>query len=132
MPPRAESIRHQHPSRKRASRRRADTKALAISDAVLREEMTRTVLDSQLEFLGTMMAWSPARLLVHQQAAFWKGVAGEPLTSVPTERSRPAKRKAAARPSKSRSNGAGKGGHKRAAKVVGRSAQKSKRSSARS
>jgi len=131
MPPRAESIHHQHSSRKPTSRRRTGTKALAVSDAVLRGEVSRSMLDSQLEFLGTMMAWSPARLLVQQQAAFWKGFVGEPSTSPASQRSRPAKRKAASAPAKSR-DGAGKGARASSANGAGRRAHKSKQRSARS
>ncbi len=114
MPLRVQSARHQHSSRKPASRpRRTGTKALAVSDSVLRGELPRSMLDSQLELLGTMLAWSPARLLVHQQAAFWKGVAEEAFPSaVATERARPAKHKARRASAKSRTNGAGKGGRK--------------------
>jgi len=130
MPPRAKPVRRQPSSRKPAARRRADTKALAVSDPVLRQEVARSMLDSQLKFLGAILAWSPTRLLVHQQAAFWKGFAEEPEPTR-ADRSHPAKRKATRTAVKTRSNGAGKVSRKRPAKATPRSAQKNKRSSAR-
>lgn len=134
MPSRAESIRRQHPTRKPASRpRRTGTKALAVSESVLHGEMSRSMLDNQIELLGAMLAWSPARLLVHQQAAFWRGVAGESSSSAAAaERPRLAKRKSVRASAKARNNGAGKGGRKAAADGDGRSARKPKRLRTRS
>lgn len=134
MPSRAESTRRQHPTRKPASRpRRTGTKALAVSESVLHGEISRSMLDNQIELLGAMLAWSPARLLVHQQAAFWRGVAGESSSSAaPAERPRLAKRKSVRASAKARNNGAGKGGRKAAADGDGRSARKPKRLRTRS
>jgi len=134
MPPRAESIARQHSSRKPASRRRrrSGTKALAASDVVLRGEVPHSILDSQLELLGTIMAWSPPRILVQQQAAFWKGFAGEPLTFPASERSPSPKRRTARASAKSRSSSAGERGRKGAANGAAHGVHKSKQRSGRS
>ena len=76
----------------KSQRRRTKTRALAVSDAVLREAvggarlpnplqvfepLRKTIVDRQIAFLGMVMAWSPARIIVNQQAAFWEGVAND-------------------------------------------------------
>jgi hypothetical protein len=53
--------------------------SLLGSQLALLEPLQRSVLDSQLAILGAMAAWSPARLLINQQAAFWEGLV-EPST----------------------------------------------------
>lgn len=78
-------------------RRRTKTRALAVSDAVLREAvgstqfpnplqvfepLRRSVVDRQIAIFGMVMAWSPARIIANQQAAFWEGFVGAaPTTS---------------------------------------------------
>jgi hypothetical protein len=73
MPPRKTPARRTTKSAKTPARRASKSKALAISDPVKREALRRSVLDSQFAVLEAIMAWSPARLLVNQQAAFWEG-----------------------------------------------------------
>ena len=73
MPPRKRPARRRAKSAKPPARRSSKSKALAISDPVKREALQRSVLDSQFAVLEAIMAWSPARLLVSQQAAFWEG-----------------------------------------------------------
>jgi hypothetical protein len=93
MPPRTKPARRSTKSTKPPARRSAKTKALAISDPVKREALRRSVLDSQFAVLEAIMAWSPARLLVNQQAAFWEGfsaTSAEPRARV-GKRKRPAK-----------------------------------------
>ncbi len=93
MPPRKKPARRTTKSTKPPARRSSKTKALAISDPVKREALRRSVLDSQFAVLEAIMAWSPARLLVNQQAAFWEGFSAP--SSAPragaSKRKRPAK-----------------------------------------
>ena len=92
MPPRKKPVRRKTAAAKSPQRRRASTKALAIGDAVRRETLGRSVLDRQLAVLEAMMAWSPARMLLNQQAAFWGGFVA-PIDTQPV-RKRPKKRAA--------------------------------------
>jgi hypothetical protein len=90
MPPRKkQSARRTVKAAKPRTRSRAKTRALAITaDAVMREPLAssllgsqlalfeplrRSVVESQLALLGALAAWSPARLLINQHAAFWEG-----------------------------------------------------------
>ncbi len=119
MPPQKRSAAHRStkprsakatfPARKsaRSQRRRTKTQALALSDAVLRETvgsthfpnpmqafepLRKTIVDRQIAFFGMVMAWSPARIIVNQQAAFWEAVANDAGND--RERSRKPARKA--------------------------------------
>ena len=94
MPPRKKPVRRTSVAAKSPRRRRPSTKALAISDAVRREALGRSVLDRQLAVLETLMAWSPARMLVNQQAAFWEGFIAPTATQRAPARKRAQKRKA--------------------------------------
>jgi hypothetical protein len=61
-------------TRKRA---RATTKALAVPDAKKHEAVGISSFgDTQMALLQAMMAMSPVRMLLRQQAAFWRGLAG--------------------------------------------------------
>ncbi len=77
---------------KRAPRRRAKTQALAVAETVRREPLRhvaiinplaaleplgRRVMERQIALLGMAMAWSPAHVIVSQQAAFWEGFVGD-------------------------------------------------------
>jgi hypothetical protein len=94
MPPRKKPVRRKSVAAKSPRRRRPSTKALAIGDAVRREPLGRSVLDRQLAVLEAMMAWSPARMLVNQQAAFWEGFIAPTETRRAPARKRVQKRKA--------------------------------------
>ena len=62
------------------------TKALNISEPVRRQPVARTgndaagleqsLLDRQLDYVGALLAWTPTRVLLAQNAAFWAGVSG--------------------------------------------------------
>lgn len=71
-----------------APRRPSKVKALAISDAVRREPhssrqlvsplailepLRRRLVEQQIELLGAALTWSPAHIIISQQAAFWDG-----------------------------------------------------------
>jgi hypothetical protein len=73
MPPRKKSVRKSTPKKAPARARPARTKALAIGDSVRRETIGASMLDRQLAIIEAMMAWTPARMLINQQAAFWGG-----------------------------------------------------------
>jgi hypothetical protein len=61
-------------ARKRVS---AKTKALAVPDAIVREELpARPVIGNHQDLLHAMLSWSPMNVLVTQQAAFWEGFMG--------------------------------------------------------
>jgi hypothetical protein len=92
MPPRKKPVRRKSVSAKAPTRRRTRTKALAISDPVRHETVARSVLDRQLAVIEAMMAWSPARMLLNQQAAFWEGFAAP--SDAPPARKRAPKRPA--------------------------------------
>jgi hypothetical protein len=93
MPPRKTPVRRPTKSAKPAARRSSKSKALAISDPVKREVLSRSMFDTQLALLGAMAAWSPVQMLVGQQAAFWGGFTG-PSSSPPAgKRKRNAKSK---------------------------------------
>jgi hypothetical protein len=77
--------------------RRAKTQPLAITDAVMRQELSalsRSFLDNQVAFFGALARWSPAQFLASQQAAFWEGYTASAFT--------PAQRATPRRPTKSR------------------------------
>jgi hypothetical protein len=105
MPPRSKQTarRTSKPATKSVPKkvRRTNTKALAVSDAVLREPLQpaklinpltlleplrRAVIDRQIEFFAVAMAWSPAHIIVKQQAAFW-----DAFTDGKVERGQPGK-----------------------------------------
>jgi hypothetical protein len=93
MPPRKKTVRRKSTSRKTPARGRpARTKALAIGDSVRREMIGASVLDRQLAVIEALMAWSPARMLINQQAAFWGGFV-TPTDAQPARKRAP-KRKA--------------------------------------
>jgi hypothetical protein len=101
MPPRKKTIRRKPAAAKSPRRRRSSTKALAIGDAVRRETLGRSMLDRQLSVLDrqlavfeAMMAWSPARMLLNQQAAFWEGFSAPEVTRRAPPRKRVQKRAA--------------------------------------
>ena len=94
MPPRKKPVRRKTAAAKSPQRRRASTKALAIGDAVRRETLGHSVLDRQLAVLEAMMAWSPARMLLNQQAAFWEGFSAPEVTRRAPPRKRVQKRAA--------------------------------------
>lgn len=95
MPPRKKPVRRKSVTAKSPQRRRRpSTKALAISDPVRRESIGRSVFDRQLAVLETLMAWSPARMLVNQQAAFWEGFIAPTATRRAPARKRVQKRAA--------------------------------------
>jgi hypothetical protein len=91
MPPRKMPVRRKAKVAKPPARRSPKTKALAISDPVKREAPGPSMFDSQLALFGALAAWSPARILASQQAAFWEGFTS--LSSAPpaSKRKRPAK-----------------------------------------
>lgn len=91
MPPRKKPARRKPTTAAKPARRRTKTQALAIADPVRREALRRTVLDSQFAVLEALMAWSPARVLVNQQAAFWEGFAAPSATARGSVRKRPRK-----------------------------------------
>ena len=93
MPPRKKPLRRKSVATK-STRRRPSTKALAISDAVRRESIGRSAFDRQLAVLETLMAWSPARMLLNQQAAFWEGFIAPTATQRTPARKRVKKRAA--------------------------------------
>ena len=94
MPLRKKTVRRKSAPAKAPARRRTRTKALAIGDAVRRETIGRSVLDRQLAVLETLMAWSPARMLINQQAAFWEGFIAPTATRRAPARKRVQKRAA--------------------------------------
>jgi hypothetical protein len=53
----------------------AKTKALAVPDAIVREELPARV-GNHHDLLHAMLSWSPMNVLVTQQAAFWEGFMG--------------------------------------------------------
>lgn len=94
MPPKRKSPSKKLPARqppedsRALSGRRAKTKALAIGDAVRRqalrgaglanplailEPLRQSMVERQIALVGAAMTWSPAHILVSQQAAFWDG-----------------------------------------------------------
>jgi len=91
MPPRNTPARRTTKSAKAPARRSSKSRALAISDPVKREALRRSVLDSQFAVLEAIMAWSPARLLVNQQAAFWEGFSAPSAAPRASKRKRRAK-----------------------------------------
>ncbi|MCZ7593623.1 MAG: hypothetical protein M5U16_00940 [Hyphomicrobium sp.] len=106
MPPRKKKSARPPTAAKPSTRQRTKIKALAVNDAVKREAprrsmldnqlslfepLRRSVLDNQMALLGAMMTWSPARLLVNQQAAFWEGFAAPSAAQGPSVRKRTAK-----------------------------------------
>ncbi|MDH4981609.1 hypothetical protein [Hyphomicrobium sp. D-2] len=62
------------------------TKALGIREPVRRErvapsrntaaDLEYSLLDRQLDYVGALLAWTPTRVLLAQNAAFWAGVSG--------------------------------------------------------
>ena len=85
MPPRKKPARRPTKSAKPAARRSSKSKALAISDPVKHEVLSRSMFDTQLALLGAMATWSPVQMLVGQQAAFWEGFTG-PSNSPPASK----------------------------------------------
>jgi hypothetical protein len=73
MAPRNKTVRRKSTAAKRPQPRRAKIKALAIGDTVRREAIKPSAVDRQLAVIEALMAWSPARMLINQQAAFWEG-----------------------------------------------------------
>ena len=94
MPPRKKPVRRKSVTAKPSAHRRASTKALAISDAVRRESIGRSAFDRQLAVLETLMAWTPARMLLNQQVAFWEGFSAPTATRRAPARKRVKKRAA--------------------------------------
>jgi hypothetical protein len=94
MPPRKKPARRKSVAAKPSARRRTRTKALAISDPVRRETIGRSVLDRQLAAFEAFMAWSPARMLLNQQVAFWEGFSTPTATRRAPARKRVKKRAA--------------------------------------
>lgn len=80
------------PAAKKPARRRAKTRALAISDAVVREAPRPAMFANPFAVLEAMLAWSPARMLATQQAAFWEGFAGGSGAPPPAQRKRASRR----------------------------------------
>lgn len=93
-----------------APRRRSKTKALAISDAIRREPLAgqrllnplsmleplrQRIVEQQIEFLGAALVWSPAHVIIGQQAAFWDGFVGGTRNVPP--RGKPQRKRAKAR-----------------------------------
>jgi hypothetical protein len=77
------------PAPKARKRVPAKTRALAVPDAIVREELpSRSVIGNGQGLLHAMLSWSPMSVLVAQQAAFWEGYTGSPQT----ERAAPRKR----------------------------------------
>ena len=85
-------------------KRTSRTKALALSEAVLREPfqspafvnplaifepLRRAMIDRQMELIAVFMAWSPPSIIAKQQAAFWQA-----FTSGPARQQTPRKRTA--------------------------------------
>jgi hypothetical protein len=99
----------------------AKTRALSVSDAVLREPaagtrpvdpltlmnplavfepLRREVADRQTALVSMVLAWSPARMLINQQAAFWQAFAQDapaPARASRTKSARKAGKRGAAR-----------------------------------
>jgi hypothetical protein len=94
MPPRKKTVRRKSTAAKRSQPRRAKTKALAIGDPVRRETIGPSVVERQLAVIEALMAWSPARMLINQQAAFWGGFATPAETPRTPSRKRVKKRSA--------------------------------------
>jgi len=95
MPPRSSKASRPRTKRSPATpprRSRAKSQPLAVTDAVKREPLRkarrladplavleplgRSLLDRQVAVLEAAFAWSPARVFVNQQAAFWEGFVG--------------------------------------------------------
>ena len=77
------------PAPKARKRVPAKTRALAVPDAIVREELpSLPAIGNGQGLLHAMLSWSPMSVLVAQQAAFWEGYTG----SVQTERAAPRKR----------------------------------------
>jgi hypothetical protein len=94
MPPRKKTVRRKSAAAKRPQPRRAKTKALAIGDSVRRETIGPSVVERQLAVIEALMAWSPARMLINQQAAFWGGFSAPAATQRTPARKRVNKRSA--------------------------------------
>lgn len=77
---------------KKPARGRAKTRALAFSESVVREAPRPAMFANPFAVLEAMLAWSPARILATQQAAFWEGFAGGSSAPSPARRKRAAKR----------------------------------------
>jgi hypothetical protein len=43
-----------------------------INPLTILEPLRQAVIDRQIEFFAVAMAWSPAHIIVKQQAAFWE------------------------------------------------------------
>jgi hypothetical protein len=100
MPPRKKTVRSKSTPRKTPARARpARTKALAIGDSVRRETIAASVFDRQLAVIEALMAWSPARMLINQQAAFWGGFA-TPDDARPSRQRAPSRKRAKKRAAK--------------------------------
>jgi hypothetical protein len=96
MAPRKQTARSRKPpAAKKPARRQAKTQALAMAEAVKREAPRRATLDGPWAMLDALLAWSPARLIAHQQAAFWEGFAGASMASTAVRK--PRKKRAAKR-----------------------------------
>ena len=91
MPPRKTPARRTTKSAKAPARRSPKSKALAISDPVKREALSRSMFDSQLALLGALAAWSPVQILVGQKVAFWEGFTGPSSAPRASKPKRPAK-----------------------------------------
>jgi hypothetical protein len=77
------------PAPKARKRAPAKTRALAVPDAIVREELPlRRAIGNGQGLLHAMLSWSPMNVIVAQQAAFWEGYTG----SAQTERAAPRKR----------------------------------------
>lgn len=98
---------------KSTPRRAAKTKALAVTEAVRREPLVRArlenplaafeplrraVIDRQIAFLDMAMTWSPAHIIVGQQAAFWDGFVRDGAKS--PSRAKPARKRTQGRKAK--------------------------------
>lgn len=77
-----------------AVKREAPQRSMLDTQLSLFEPLRRSVLDNQMALLGAMVAWSPARLLVNQQAAFWEGFAAPSATPRKPARKGSAKKRA--------------------------------------
>jgi len=90
-------------ARKAPAKRRAKTRALALAGAAIRQEplrsdllasplamiepLRRSIIERQIALLDAAIAWSPARWMIHQQAAFWDGlVASDRTPTLPAKR----------------------------------------------
>lgn len=83
---------------------RAQTKALAIGEAVRREPARRagfanplslleplrqSIVDGQIALIGVAMTWSPAHVLVGQHTAFWDGFTAAAAGRSPRQKAAP-------------------------------------------